>query len=603
MAMNGSFRGRTQWRAMIACALAAAALSAPASGRCNLGRTIELPVQMASQLPLVAANVDGRELPFVVDSGALLSMIDPSAAAALGLTTRPAPRNLQLFGVGGGFDIELATVRRFGLGGRFLDNVEFLVGGTETKAAGLLGQNVLGSADTEYDLGGGRLSLFDPSGCSEDELVYWAGKSHSTLALEPVSGRNRHIVGTVLLNGQPLRAAFDTGAVYSIISLEAGQRAGFRPGGPGVVAGGTGVGLGQTPVAAWLLPAATLRIGDQEIRSRGLRMADIGSIGLDMLIGADFFLSHRVFVANSRRKLLFTYAGGPVFGVLPETVRVRDPETGLPVEWTRDSPVARLADAEAYARRGMAALTRRDTSGALADLDRAVAMKPAEASFLFQRAQVRLARNEALLGRADLDTALEHRPDLAEARVARARLFVVGRDRARARQDLEAASRSLPRDADLRLQIAATYIVIEDWAGAIAEFDLWLAAHPRTVRSVEAYNGRCWSRAMLGTGLTIALEDCEAALRISPGIAALRDSRALIRLRLGDLAGAIADYDAVLAAQPELAWSLLGRGLARRRSGREEEGKADIAAAVARDLGLPEKALRIGLIQSVADPR
>ena len=34
-----------------------------------------------------------------------------------------------------------------------------------------------------------------------------------------------------------------------------------------------------------------------------------------MLLGDDFFLSHRVYVANSQRKLYFTYNGGPVFAL------------------------------------------------------------------------------------------------------------------------------------------------------------------------------------------------------------------------------------------------------------------------------------------------
>ena len=34
-----------------------------------------------------------------------------------------------------------------------------------------------------------------------------------------------------------------------------------------------------------------------------------------MLIGADFFLSHRIYVASSQRKLYFTYNGGPVFNL------------------------------------------------------------------------------------------------------------------------------------------------------------------------------------------------------------------------------------------------------------------------------------------------
>lgn len=32
-----------------------------------------------------------------------------------------------------------------------------------------------------------------------------------------------------------------------------------------------------------------------------------------MLIGADFFLSHRIYVASSQGKLYCTYNGGPVF--------------------------------------------------------------------------------------------------------------------------------------------------------------------------------------------------------------------------------------------------------------------------------------------------
>jgi hypothetical protein len=40
----------------------------------------------------------------------------------------------------------------------------------------------------------------------------------------------------------------------------------------------------------------------------------------DMLIGADFFLSHRIYVARSQGKIYFTYKGGPIFQhVSPES--------------------------------------------------------------------------------------------------------------------------------------------------------------------------------------------------------------------------------------------------------------------------------------------
>jgi hypothetical protein len=34
-----------------------------------------------------------------------------------------------------------------------------------------------------------------------------------------------------------------------------------------------------------------------------------------MPLGTDYFLSHHIYVANSQRKLYFTYNGGPVFNL------------------------------------------------------------------------------------------------------------------------------------------------------------------------------------------------------------------------------------------------------------------------------------------------
>jgi hypothetical protein len=46
-----------------------------------------------------------------------------------------------------------------------------------------------------------------------------------------------------------------------------------------------------------------------------VRIADFELRDADMLIGADFFLSHHIFVSNSQHKLYLTYNGGPVFNL------------------------------------------------------------------------------------------------------------------------------------------------------------------------------------------------------------------------------------------------------------------------------------------------
>ena len=57
---------------------------------------------------------------------------------------------------------------------------------------------------------------------------------------------------------------------------------------------------------------ASFKVGDEEIRNPRLRGGDTRE-GADMLLGADFFVSHRIYVSSTQRKMYFTYNGGRVF--------------------------------------------------------------------------------------------------------------------------------------------------------------------------------------------------------------------------------------------------------------------------------------------------
>jgi tetratricopeptide (TPR) repeat protein len=97
--------------------------------------------------------------------------------------------------------------------------------------------------------------------------------------------------------------------------------------------------------------------------------------------------------------------------------------------------------------------------------------------------------------------------------------------------------------------------------------------------SARLLNTRCWIRAMANIELDLALRDCDRALEVDPGNAAVADSRGFVKLRLGRLDEAIADFNAALGWQPRLAASLYGRGLAKLRKGDRVGGEADLAAA------------------------
>ena len=115
------------------------------------------------------------------------------------------------------------------------------------------------------------------------------------------------------------------------------------------------------------------------------------------------------------------------------------------------------------------------------------------------------------------------------------------------------------------------------------------------MRRPTALNGRCWSRALAGQQLDLALRDCDAALRARPKTPAFLDSRGLVELRRGDFAKAIADYDAALAARPDIAWSLYGRGIAKLRSGNPADGKIDLDAAARVRPRIAEEAKKFGI--------
>ena len=93
-----------------------------------------------------------------------------------------------------------------------------------------------------------------------------------------------------------------------------------------------------------------MKIGTEEVRNIKIRFGDIGLEEADMLIGADFFLSHRVYVANSLRRMYFTYDGGPVFNAEPG--RVIDQQGATQTIAADSSPEP--TDAAGFSRRGAA---------------------------------------------------------------------------------------------------------------------------------------------------------------------------------------------------------------------------------------------------------
>ena len=580
------------WRWALAAFVLAMGAPAPLLAKCEIGQMLELKVTMSGMQPLVSATINGHDVQFVADSGAFYSSISPGSAAELGLSLGAAPFGFYVRGIGGDAQASVATVKSFVLAGVTIPHVQFLVSGSEVGGVGLLGQNVLGIGDVEYDLQDGAIRLMRAKDCANANLAYWAkDKPVSIVTVDVRSPRNPHTTGTILLNGIKIKAIFDTGANTSILSLAAAARAGIRPDSPGVKPAGTSRGLGRRVIQNWIAPVDSLKIGDEEIKRVKIRIGDIGLDDTDMLVGADFFLSHRVYVANGLHKLFFTYDGGPVFNVTPGRVLSSDgTEEKMP---TNDT--AAPTDAEGFSRRGAAFAARHQYDEAIADFTRATALAPTVGRYDYQRAMAELGKKQPLEAASDLDKAILLSPDDVDARLARAVLRIRVPDKPEAREDIDAVAKIVDKASDKRFEIGALYQDVDAFDEAIVQYDLWIKAHPDDSRRAAALNQRCWARAQMGHELDKALADCSTSIRLQPHVAAVLDSRGLVHLRMGDFDKAIADYDAGLALSPRMAWSLYGRGIAERRKGLGPKGDADIAAATAIDPKLADRARSLGV--------
>jgi tetratricopeptide (TPR) repeat protein len=406
-----------------------------------------------------------------------------------------------------------------------------------------------------------------------------------------------HTTGTAFINGVKIDVMFDTGASTSILSMRAAARAGVRPDGPGVADAGYSSGIGRGTVKTYIAPFASFKIGDdEEIKNARLRIADTDFQG-DMLIGADFFLSHHVLVSNSQRRLYLTYNGGPVFNLSRAASAAAAPNATQSADDKDTEPA--LADAAAYSRRGTAFAGRRDFEHALKDLTRACELSPDNPEFLQERGMVYWENKQIDPARADFDRALSLNPDYLPALASRAQLRLRGNDLSGAQADLSSADRVAPKQADVRFTLAELDAAADLQEAAVAQYDLWIASHPDDSKMAKALNGRCWSRALQGRELDQALTDCNRALsrggKAGPMAAATLDSRGLVRLRLGAYDKSIDDYDASLKASPQNAWALYGRGLAKLRKKNTVGGEADIADAVKIWPGVAEEFTRRGL--------
>ena len=181
---------------------------------------------------------------------------------------------------------------------------------------GIIGQPELGGADLEIDLPHGVVRFFTPSDCQPSELAYWARRDivHS-IELTPFQADQNRIFGPVSINGVRFRALFDTGAPTTGLTAKTAELAGVTPQSPGVVESGFIKGIGPAQLKNWTGHFTSFEVGGETIANPIFDFSDKTNASADLILGADFFRRHRVYVAKRQHVLAFTDEGVDMFGI------------------------------------------------------------------------------------------------------------------------------------------------------------------------------------------------------------------------------------------------------------------------------------------------
>ena len=297
--------------------------------RCQLQTVGEMDVSVDGAGITTQAQIDGKPVRMIIDTGAFGTLLFEGEARKLGLVLRRT--GAIAYGVGGASDIYSVRVKAFRLGSLSERDADLVVTGQAIGGVqGVVGAKFLLQADLEFDLPHGKIRFFKPHDCAGDQVVYW-GEAYAVAPMIPTP--YDQIVVQVRVNGVAIVAQMDTGASSTLLTTGAAAKTGVRPGSPGFVSGGPTHGLGRAPTPVYLGRFASFNFGEETIKNAELGVADL--FGADkttqlgtrvpapvsdqpqMLLGADFFRSHRVFIAREQRRVYATYEGGPVFRVAP----------------------------------------------------------------------------------------------------------------------------------------------------------------------------------------------------------------------------------------------------------------------------------------------
>lgn len=313
--------------ALIFCVMMVSATTGrAASSLCSVTHIASLTLRNTGYTLTLSANINGKNLSLVLDTGAEGSLLTAHALAGLDLQPDNT-RHAALIGVDGrrhnvpliavddlsfhNSDKHLISLGRYFFPLGELPGIPMIT----PPILGLLGMDILGQYDLDIDLPHQRLALWQVALGSFmcHTPPYWNDKTHPVQSLTPQI-HNRRFIIPFTLDGHQGTALIDTGARSHILSTGFAHKMGINDDelahDPGGLSGSIASGQHYHERPYYWHHFHLLQIGTENDHNPTLTVAPLQT-EVDMLLGADWLTTHRVWLSPTAKKIFIQATPSP----------------------------------------------------------------------------------------------------------------------------------------------------------------------------------------------------------------------------------------------------------------------------------------------------
>ena len=280
----------------------------PADDRCGLVCRAELPVHTTQTgSPLIDVWVNDSPVRLLFDTGASTGGLMRGTMNRLGVGAETAQAGV-LTGIGGAVARGTVAVRSVAFGhvrqGPLA--MEALTSGISgAEFDGLLGADTLGRYQVDLDLPHNVVRLYEGKLCP-GPLPGWASDDGPVPFVPWV--HSGHIVVDAKLDGAPVTALLDTGAQGTMVGLAAAHADGVTDADLASELGVRLTGVGPAQVPGRTHRFASIAIGPETVVQPETQVAALGFRHPEMVVGFDFFRTHKVWIDYADRVVHFAHA-------------------------------------------------------------------------------------------------------------------------------------------------------------------------------------------------------------------------------------------------------------------------------------------------------